>query len=354
MRPILVCLVAVLLASSSYAADAPCRRKGGEIEEAILGFQQTGASAAAHTQSYFFDFYISRPFPIVRDPCESRDEIDQLYGPRARWWGNVRVSSYPQQVTAPVATFVADFPGQVKSLPVNKLAQSAEFVTGLEWRFMEFGHALDGNDRDERQLFALSVFGGGGATGALDPPETLQIFETPAKDSPQYPRFAAAFPDAANSPYVGFIAPDRDRFYRQFSAGLRLTTMYVKKGLRGQPDEPYLAAPALISVSLGRNEIVTRGRMEGVVGRFEAFYPLLLYGERSERAAIIYLFGTAMLRLGDATQTTPFVLRPAPQIQGFESEVAIVPLGSNRDTYLIGVGIDLAHLIRTPGSTRRW
>ena len=49
---------------------------------------------------------------------------------------------------APVSAFAADFSNQILSQPVNKLAETAEFVTGLEWRIKQFRHSLNGNDRD--------------------------------------------------------------------------------------------------------------------------------------------------------------------------------------------------------------
>ena len=365
MRRLLWCALFSLYAITASAQSTPTcetkHRRGGEIEEAIVGFQQAGASAAAHTQNFFFDFYISRPLPIGKDPCPDPDATDpkdrvDLFGPRGRWWGNVRVASYPQQVSTNVATFIANFQQQVGDLKVNELAQSAEFATGFEWRFLESPRALDGNDRDERQLFALSIFAGGGATGPFEPKETLSVFQVPAPSSPQYADFAAKFPDAAKAQYVGFVNPDRDRFFRQYSVGLRLMTFYVKKGQRGETDAPFLAAPAIISASVGQNEIVTGGRFDGAVARFEAFYPLLISGDRSSRAPIVYLFGAALLRLGSANQSTPFILNQITDpiaIAAASSSMAVVAAPTTRDTYMVGAGIDLTQLLRKPASSQR-
>jgi hypothetical protein len=261
----------------------------------------------------------------------------------------VRVASYPQQINAPVAAFAADLSNQILSQPVNRLAQTAEFVSGLEWRIAQFGRSINGNDRDERQRFALSLFAGGGAAGPLEPIDTVQIFETPAAASPQRPAFEQNYSSAKNSPYIGFVSPDRDRFFRQYSGGLRLTTFYVNKAQAGRPEQPYLAAPAFVSVSLGQNEMITGGRMRGVVGRFEAFYPLVLFGDRSDRAGIVYLFGTAILHLGGANQSDPFILKPAPAgVQAYDASVALVTSATNRDVYVMGVGLDLGQLLRKP------
>jgi hypothetical protein len=324
----------------------PCQdRRGGEIAEAIVGYQQAGAASASHTQNFFFDFFISRPIPFTRttDYDCVHDEANRRFGPASRWWGNVRVASYPQQIDTPVAKFLTDFSQTIGNVPVNKLAQSAEFVAGFERRISAFRFSLTGNDEAGRQRFVLSWFAGGGATGPFEPSDTLHVFVTPPQGSPQYAAFKAKYGAAADSPLIGFVSPDRSSFFRQYSAGVRLTTFY--EDVSGQP---YMAAPALVSFSLGQNEQVTGGVMEGVVARFEAFYPLVLWGKRSERAGIVYLFGTAMIRVGGGSQTTPFILQPS-DVPGYDPRVAIVPEASNRDTYMIGVGIDIGQLIKKPG-----
>ena len=338
-------VVSAFLIAAPLALAAPCKpedRRGGEIAEAIVGFQQAGGASAESKQRFFFDFFVSRPLPIFGTSdygCE-KDDDNSRFGPRTRWWGNVRVASYPQQIDTPAAKFISSFSQQVGQLPVNKLAQSAEFTTGLEERLVAFHFGLSGNDALGRQRFVLSWFAGGGATGPLDPAETLRVFATPSPASPDYARFQATYPKAANSQFIGFISPDRDRFFRQYSSGIRLTTFY--EDVYGHS---YLAAPAMVSISFGQNEQVTGGALRGVVGRFEAFYPLVLWGDRSSRAGIVYLFGTALLRVGGSNSSDPFVLQPS-DVPGYDARVAIVTLGSNRDMYMIGAGIDIGQLIK--------
>jgi hypothetical protein len=325
----------------------PCTlqdRRGGEIAEAIVGFQQAGAASANHSQNYFFDFYVSRPLPFTWNidySCD-KDDNNARFGPSSRWWGNVRVASYPQQIDTSVGRFIGNFSQNVSEVPVNKLAQAAEFVAGYDRRIAAFEHGLLGNDEAGRQRFVLSWFVGGGATGPLEPADTLRVFVTPAPTSPQYADFKARYGAAANSQFIGFVTPDRDKFFRQYSGGFRLTTFY--EDVTGQP---YMAAPGVVSFSVGQNEQVTGGILRGVVGRIEAFYPLVLWGDRSKRAGIVYLFGTAMMRLGGASQTTPFILQPS-DVPGYDPRVAIVAERSNRDMYMFGAGIDIGQLIKKP------
>lgn len=286
-----------------------------------------------------------------------------------RWWGNVRIASIPQQISTPVATFAADFVNQVGNIPVNKLAQSAEFTGELELRLFASDEAFRGQSEDATQRFILSLFAGGGTTGSPDPQDTLRVFEVPVETSAQRERFVQTFPEAGEREFVGFIAPDRDRFFRQYMADFRLTTMYADPA-----GGSYTSPAAMVSFSIGQNELVTAGRLRGLIARVEAFYPLPIGGGRSRLASMIYLFGSAQLKLGTANSDSvrdPFILKPAIQkdtdgneitatgadgneigvpVQGFNTNVVLVTTRSNRDTYKIGVGIDFVQLVQAFGN----
>jgi hypothetical protein len=325
--------------------------RNGELATAIVGFEQAGASAAQSAQNFFFNFYISRPLPFDFRRQHLSDEAvdqkletkDETWDPKLRWWGNVRVASYPQQIDTPVATFASTFAAKIGELKVNELAQSAEFVTGLEYSVFGFSaKSFFGRSEDIRQKFTLAFFAGGGATGPLDPKSSLKIFQVPSQNSPQFQRFIQTYPQAVNSEYIGFVTPDRERFFRTYFGGFRPTTDYLSASNRVPLNSP----PAMVSFSVGQNEVVTGGKLSGVVGRIEAFYPLPI-GTRS-RLSGIYLFGTAMMRLTGAKNIQPFILAPAPTtIQGSDASVAIVSEAGTRDIYRIGVAIDLVSAIRS-------
>jgi hypothetical protein len=328
--------VRATVAEKTYDQPITIGARTGEEARSIVGFEQAGASAANFDQKFFFDFYISRPMPMV----------GSVERPWLRWWGNVRIASVPQQINTPVAQFAADFINTVGKLPVNELAESAEFLTGLEVPVLGEGGFL-AQSEDSKQRFSLGIFGGVGATGTPDPKSTVRVFEVPDKASDQFARFAQQFPSAASRKYVGFLSPDRDQFYRQYFVGFKLTTYY--ESLSGVP---YSTPPAMVSVSFGRNELVTGGMMKGVVTRIEACYPLPL-GDRNDRMSSIYLFGSAQMRLQKANPTVPFILNEAfvqddkmnpVRVQASNSNVALVTTPSNRDIYKIGVGIDVLKL----------
>ena len=305
LRILIVLGLTMLQTFAQTSADSEAR--------AIIGFEQAGASAASAEQHFFFDFFIDR---------KMKQDFLSL-------WGNVRVASYPQQIDTPVAQFAANFASTVGNIKVNELAETAEFSTGLDWHPVTW--KVDATT-DRRLGFIFSV----GAKGPFVPKSRLSLFQVPATTSPQYARFAAEFPSAAQSQYVGFIPPDRDRFYRSYGAGIRITTTY-------HTDSGATRAPATYTVLFGQDENVSGGAFRGAVARFDVFYPLPI---EKQGTRFLFLFGNADLRLSRAQNITPFVLAAAPSsITGSEPSVAIIATPSNRDVYRIGVGVDAVGLI---------
>ena len=308
-------LIVVSLLGGFSASPLRAHAQAEHEARAVIGFEQAGASATKAEQHFFFDFFIDR----------------QMKTESLSLWGHVRIASYPQQINTPVAQFAANFANNVGNIQVNQLAESGEFLTGLDWHPKKLRWDVG---KDKRRLgFVFSV----GAKGPFEPKSRLSLFTVPDPTSPQYPSFAAQFPSAAHSTYVGFIPPDRDRFYRSYGAGIRITTLY------DNPSDSSFRSPATYSLTFGQDENVSGGTLTGAVAKIDVFYPLPL---TSNNFRFLYLFGNADLRLSRARNITPFVLAPAPSnITGAESSVAIISTPSNRDVYRIGVGVDAISLI---------
>jgi hypothetical protein len=316
------------------------QRPPGTVVIPVIGFEQAGASSAASKQKFYFNFFISRPFPLGNKGYDPKNDADEVFGPRLRWWGNVRIASYPQQVTTGVGDFVTGFATQVAQLKVNQLAQMGEFNTGVEYRIASFPKPFQSIAAASQERMQLGVVAGFGAISPLNPTESLEIFQTPPSTSPQYARFIQQFPGSKNFAYTGFTTPDRDRFYWEYGGGLRLTTHFFdNSGVQG-------AAPAMVTYTLGQNQLVSGGLSRGLVQRLEGFFPLPL-GERfAQNVSILYLFGRVEMRLAAPHQNTPFILAPAAStINGYDPTVNIVAIRSNRDLYTIGVGVDAVKLI---------
>jgi hypothetical protein len=295
---------------------------------AVVGYHQAGASGADFTQNFFLDFFIMRGL----------GNQSKVYDSRVNLWGNARIASVPQQLTIPVSQFVTQFAQQAGNVKVNELAQSVGFETGLEFRVKNFGQG--------QRIRMLGAIGSIGAQGTFDTPlQQVRVYERPGADTPQRAEFDRRFPGVTTD-YVALAPPQRERFFRQWWIGGRLTSFNL--------NAPY-AAPATYAVTFGQDESITGGQWDGMVGRVDVFYPLPI-GKEDGRFRFLYLFGTGNFRLAKANDSTPLFLKdvtpadhnaPAEgKVPVFDPRVTVVTVPATRDTYRIGAGIDLVHMIR--------
>ena len=340
-----------LTTADRVSIQEPC--PGSNIVMSVIGFEQAGGASAKGDQKFFFDIFDSRPLPGLKG------KADDIFGPPWRWWGSVRIASYPQQITTPVSQFASGFATQVGNLPVNQLAAFGEFRAGIEKRIASFRQlflAVPATTSERTSLGVVAYFGG---LADLNPPEQrVAVLEIPPPATPQRFAFDTVFPSkqypilsVSGTKYIGLTTPDHNSFYWQYAAGFRLTTRYF------DPDGTLLSAPAMFSATFGQNELVTGGHRRGIVGTFEGFYPLPL-GPRGKNASLFYLFGRADLRLGRANvgRATAVPLAPAldaatnSPVSATNPGVAVIAIPSNRDLYSIGVGIDAVQVINAIGT----
>lgn len=306
----------------------------GEDMRAIVGYQQTGASSSDFTQNWFLDFYISRPLALLR-----KSEGNRV---KWRWWGNVRVASFPQPGNQTLADLASSLPSQLGALKLNQLAQGAEFLSGIEFQpFRSF--PFRGFSENTRQVFAFGLIAAVGATGFFSAPSNnVQVFAVPPAGSPQLGIFQKTFPSVTTS-NVAFISPDVERFPKQYFAGIRLRSHYV-----APTGKPLTSSPAMLAFTVGQNAVITGDQLHGVVGRVEAFYPLP-FGNRGQTTAgafsSLYLFGEAQMRLGGSQTAPPLVLAPVTGVHPYDPSVTLVPLPNTRDEYRVGFGVDLVGMI---------
>jgi hypothetical protein len=304
--------------------DPDASQRGPWEARVIVGYHQAGAASSDFAQNVINDIYTVRTL----------SKNDPVWKAKFNTWGNVRIASSPQQIEAPFITAIQGLvaPGtnpnapSPLNTPVNQLALSAEFETGLEWNMTpNWGGKV------------LGLIGFFGATGAFQAPDkTVHLFVAPTPGSPQYSLFQQRFP-GANTTYIGIVNPDRDRFSRQWGAGFRYSRFHPGA----------VESPQTFSFTLGQDELITGGSFQSVVARFDGFYPLPVGGS-SGRWHFLYVFGTVSLRLSAGDDKTPLVLQEAPTtVNAFDNTVTIVAKGSNRDTYRIGIGADLVNLLRS-------
>jgi hypothetical protein len=327
---------------------------GGEFSRIITGFEQAAAASSNPARKMFIDLYFSRPFPWpLGKPQNPTNDNFAVFGPRTRIWGDVRLSSVPQQIAGNVATLAAQFGQKLGEVKVNELVQSAEFLAGFEVRLMsnKFNYHLF--DRSGRSRTSLSAIAGYGIITPLTPRDVADIYEKPGTSSSTWAQFAREYPAAAAPGYqaIAFVTQERDRFFRQYYAGLRFQSHYFNDA-----DQRVTRPPHQLDVVFGQNEAVTGGRLHGLVMRMDGFYALPF-----EKGSFIYLFATGMFKaFARPRANDPLLLRPSTLKNAdgtcptgatcrtlYDPEVFIAPIPtSNRDTYRIGVGIDFVQLIK--------
>jgi hypothetical protein len=231
--------------------------------------EETAASSANPAAKFFFDFFISRP---LGQASASTDPL----GPAYRWWGDVRIASMPLQTSAPLSSLAANLAQQARSLTLNELAQTGEFQTGLEWQWPRGRGGPFSPMLHDREWTALGFTVGLGAAKPFNAPNAPQIF-------------------------------------RQWQAGLRLTSL-LEDGARP------LHSLGTVSLTLGQNELVTAGYLRGLVVQADAAYPLPISLGNLKLGAL-YIFGRAAVPL--ARSGSP-----------------------SRDLYAIGFGADAIGFVR--------
>jgi hypothetical protein len=312
----------------------------------VVGLEQVGASSADSETKPFLDFFFTGPLRFSAKNAEL---------PRLATWGQIRISTTPEQVGA-VGVFPSNLINQVsQNSKTVGLVQSFDFLAGLEGRvFGSNGYVLS-LIPGVRQRTEFYVIGGGGAISPLSTTQqTAQIFAVPVMDNPQRQTFIDRFgSDAVTKTYIAFVFPERDRFLRQYYGGIRLKTFYYDRDNR-----LINRFPAILDFMVGQNEAVTGGKLKNdvtdssgkIIGkkrswvlRLDGFYPLPI-----KEASFLYLYGTAMMKVGGGGVriNTPLFLDTAPgNVLLTSSDVFIAPnLQMNRDYYKIGVGVNLTDL----------
>jgi hypothetical protein len=317
----------------------------------ILGFEQSGAASSDATGRPFFDVFINTPLSRNDSPCDPQmsandkatKEKAPCAPPRFSVWGDVRLTSTPEQINA-FGNVVSNAVGTITGAKVNQLASAFDFVVGPEMRLERFHHT------------DFSLIAGFGAISPVSPRQSAQIFQVPDAASSQAPAFFKQYPGAQGKQFIAFISPDRDRFFRQYFGGFRFKTFSyetekdtngkVKPDTNGNPIEHLSNVfPATFDITFGQSEAVTGGRLHKFVVGLDGFYPLPF----PDNSRFLYLFGSARFKAGGPKNIgTPFILdTAASSVTITDPKVFIAdPTPTNRDTYRIGFGVDLVELFK--------
>ncbi len=328
---------------------APETKTQSKDFRAIVGLEVVGASSSPSKQQPFFDLYFSTP---IGSPYSKRTGLKKNV--QLSIWGNTRFASLPvQNITSlsgfTVPTFANNFVGSESSTKFNELVQSFEFRAGLELQvfqsFRPYAGLYPGRS-------SVSLILSAGAVTPLSAEKGSLFYEVPKvnNDVDIDPRFKELFPNVTTQKTIAFATPERDRFYRQYFAGFRIKTHYLKTSDSEENSmENYIErddlVPGMFDITFGQNEAITN-RLKGVVLRLDGSIPIPIYGNT------LFIFGSAQMRMGkNLNNPLPSIfLKPSSPIELSSSDVFVVsaeqnPLfRSNRDTFRIGVGVDLLKL----------
>lgn len=292
----------------------------------IIGVEQTGGASTESEGKPFLNLFINTPLINDNGDGNGDGDADDSKLPSVSVWGDVRLTSTPAQVKA-FANISSAAIDTITGGEVNELALGFDFVVGPEFRIARF---------DNHTMSFITAFG---AVSPLSPKQSVELFEVPKENSSQADAFFKEFPGAKGKEHIAFIAPERDRFLRQYYAGLRFRSYTKDSG------EIQNVFPSMLDVTFGQSEAVTGGKLHKFVLGLDGFLVLPFPTEYR----FLYLFGSAKFKVGGPkTIKTPFLLdTPASSVKVTDPSVFIAdPMPSNRDVYRIGFGVDLFELFR--------
>jgi len=232
----------------------------------------------------------------------------------------------------------------VAGLQVQQLVQSGELGAGLEFRMYPRQPSASAAN-----IFLIT---GIGAVTPLSQAQAVggQTYEVTSLvqntfSTGIYQQYASQFMklcpsgdgsgDIGTTPcYVAFYPQDRSRFFRNYSAGLRMKfwPSWAKGG----------SSPGIVDATIGQNEYVTGGSMRGWVAHVGGATPLsYLPG--------LYIFGGMDVAVTGSNSNSSLLLLPTTSSTSpspsTSNTINIVVPPPNRDRYVLGIGWDIAGMI---------
>lgn len=297
----------------------------------ITGYEISRASSSSGGENGFVDLYLSQPLPFSFNKERGKLNIHPF-----RVWGNIRLTSIPQQNSKNIGTVLTDYYSDLSNLKLNQMTQAAEFLVGLE---LNIGSLKPIKGAYNYTLGLIGAYGGSTPLG-MDKNPQLVIYNIPTS-ADQLDALKARYPNEnfADKRYITFTPEDRDRFYKQFYIGLRL------KKYTNEAESTDL--PAFFDATYGFNEAASGGKGDFFkksksVWRFDGFLPIKIMNVQ------IYLFGTVLINRSEATPRDALILgKPVYTVEPTSNDVLIITEpANNRDYFRVGIGVDIYKLFK--------
>jgi hypothetical protein len=214
--------------------------------------------------------------------------------------------------------------------------------------------------KNAKARVGVALVGGLGFTTPFSPPDkSTQEFTINSTILKQFPNAgnvqagATCTPPATTCPasIIAFVDEDRTRFFRRYYTGFRFKTYFFSDRVKGECDDPRRGEsceglinlfPGIVDITAGKDEAVTGGKLRNWVFRLDAVYPLPFIPS-------LHIFGGANVVFARNTTMPPLVLEPPAKFLPFSDPNIFVQQVTppNRDTYRIGLGVDLLEIIRS-------
>ena len=214
--------------------------------------------------------------------------------------------------------------------------------------------------KNAKARVGVALVGGFGFTTPFSPPDkTTQEFTINSTILKQFPNAgnvqagATCTPPATTCPatMIAFVDEDRTRFFRRYYTGFRFKTYFFSDRVKGECDDPRRGEsceglinlfPGIVDITAGKDEAVTGGKLRNWVFRLDAVYPLPFIPS-------LHIFGGANLVFARNTTTPALVLEPPAKFLPLSDPNVFVQqvTPQNRDTYRIGLGVDLLEIIKS-------
>ena len=288
-------------------------------------------------------------------PLERKDPLS-----RPLWFFlNPRITSVPQSPTSLGSLNIQSISDSITgNNNTTSLVQGLDLQGGLEYFVIRPRQGLPfwSVVKNARARAGLALVGGVGFTTPFSlPDKTTQEFTINSTILAQFPNAANPQKDASGNDVtptiIAFVNKERSRFFRRYYAGLRLKTYFFSDRIPGECDDSRSDKPCeglinlfpgVVDITAGKDEAVTGGHLADWVFRLDAVYPLPFI-------PAFHIFGGANLALSRNKTTLPLILEPPSAFLNLsDPHVYVQALDPpNRDTYRIGLGVDLLEVIKS-------
>jgi hypothetical protein len=318
----------------------------------VVGVDVEGASSTSPAARFWGNVSVDEPIFPQKHGSNRLTDISQA---KLFLGGSLRIAAMAQPGQLSASELTSGYLATAVNATPDKIVQSWEGTGSMSFKILSTNLGIGTFDNGSptsksyprKTLLTTSILASGGFISPLSASQanpavyyaTNQIINDPS--IPPTTPFAPSCTYTSGTPpcYFSFVPTDRERFYRHYEIGFRFRTY-------GEDFENHvLRFPGIMDLTVGQNEYVTAGKLNGVVVHFGGSLPIPI-----PKVPGIYAFGAIDAAInGPSGGGAQLLLEPVPStanVTYLSPSVYEIPVSQpNRDRYRFGVGVDLYHLI---------